>query len=220
MFQALVRLNKLGVTMSPKSINKALDLLGEDFDLPIKNWKGDITAHLENCFKLVQEGCDLETRKEELVQMAAAGADVEEQITAVNASLSSIGEKKQKLVENQPSSFNIVLDNVDLKVLASNMTSDEQNKDFHWCNHNAYMDRVNAAHLADISPIADLQDVPNSSFLPSITDQNLLLSDFTVLVGRVLVENFSAFEIFKDVIPLHMKHKYSEEMKKKTETVR
>ena len=200
-FQALVRLNKLGVTMSPKSINKALDLLGEDFDLPIKNWKGDITAHLENCFKLVQEGCDLETRKEELVQMAAAGADVEEQITAVNASLSSISEEKQKVVENQPSSFNIVLDNVDLKVLASNMTSDEQNKDFH-------MDRVNAAHLADNSPIADLQDVPNSSFLPSFTDQNLLLSDFTVLVGRVLVENFSAFEIFKDVIPLHMKHKY------------
>ncbi|CAH3190162.1 unnamed protein product, partial [Porites evermanni] len=41
---ALLRLNKLDVTMSPKSINKALDLLGEDFDLPIKNWKGDITA--------------------------------------------------------------------------------------------------------------------------------------------------------------------------------
>ena len=42
--KALLRLNKLDVTMSPKSINKALDLLGEDFDLPIKNWKGDITA--------------------------------------------------------------------------------------------------------------------------------------------------------------------------------
>lgn len=181
----------------------------------LKNWKGDITAHLENCFKLVQEGCDLETGKEELVQMAAAGADVQEQITAVNASLSSISEEKQKLVENQPSSFNIVLDNVDIKVLASNMTSDEQNKDFHWCNNNAYMDRVNTAHLADNSPI-----FKNSSFLPSFTDQNLLLSDFTVLVGRVLVENFSAFEIFKDVIPLHMKHKYSEEMKNKTETVR
>ena len=75
LFQALVRLNKLGVTMSPKSINKALDLLGEDFDLPIKNWKGDITAHLEKRSKLVQEGCDLETRKGELVRLAAAGAN-------------------------------------------------------------------------------------------------------------------------------------------------
>ena len=76
LFQALVRLNKLGVTMSPKSINKALDLLRDDFDLPIKNWKGDITAHLEKCSKLVQEGCDLDTRKEELVRLAAVGANV------------------------------------------------------------------------------------------------------------------------------------------------
>ena len=220
MFQALVRLNKLGVTMSPKSINKALDLLGEDFDLPIKSWKGDITAHLEKCSELVQEGCDLETTKEELVQLAAAGANVAEQITAANVSQSSINVEKKKLFENRPSSFNLVLDNVDLKVLASNMTSDDQNKDFHWCNHNAYLDRVNPTHLADDSPIADLEDVPNSTFLPSFNDQNLLLSDFTVLVGRVLVENFSAFEIFKDVIPLHIKHKYSDEMKNKTETVR
>ena len=149
LFQALVRLNKLGVTMSPKSINKALDLLGEDFDLPIKNWKGDITAHLEKCSNLVQEGCDLDTRKEELVRLAAAGANVEEQITAVNVSQSNINVEKQKLFENRPSSFNLVLDNVDLRVLASNMTSDDQNKDFHWCNHNAYMDRVNPTHLPD-----------------------------------------------------------------------
>ena len=75
--------------------------------------------------------------------MAAAGANVEEQITAVNVSQSNINVEKQKLFENRPSSFNLVLDNVDLRVLASNMTSDDQNKDFHWCNHNAYMDRVN-----------------------------------------------------------------------------
>ena len=113
-----------------------------------------------------------------------------------------------------------MLDNVDLRVLASNMTSDDQNKDFHWCNHNAYMDQVNPTHLPDDSPTADLQDVPNSTFLPSFNDRNLLLSDFTVLIGRVLVEHFRAFEIFKDVIPLHIKHKYSDEMKNKTETVR
>ena len=34
------------------------------------------------------------------------------------------------------------------------------------------------------------------------------------------MENFSAFEIFSDVIPLHIKHKYSDEMKNKTETAR
>ena len=38
-------------------------------------------------------------------------------------------------------------------------------------------------------------------------------------MGRVIVENLPAFAIFKDVIPLHIKHKYSGELKKKTETV-
>jgi hypothetical protein len=112
-----------------------------------------------------------------------------------------------------------VIDNVDLRVLASDMTSDNQNKDLHWCNHNAYLDRVNPTHLPDNAPIADLQDVPNSTFLPSLGDHNLLQADFTVLIGRVLVENLPAFNIFKDVIPQHLKHAYSEEMKKKTETV-
>ena len=139
----------------------------------------------------------------------------------MNVSQSNINVEKQKLFENRPSSFNLVLDNVDLRVLASNMTSDDQKfQDFHCYNHSAYMDRVNPTHLPDDSPTADLQDVPNSTFLPSFNDQNLLLSDFTVLIGRVLVEHFSAFEIFKDVIPLHIKHKYSDEMKNKTETVR
>jgi len=39
-------------------------------------------------------------------------------------------------------------------------------------------------------------------------------------VGRVIVENLPAFAIFKDVISLHIKHMYSVELKKKTETVR
>lgn len=68
-------------------------------------------------------------------------------------------------------------------------------------------------------PTANLQALPNIAFLPSLDDQNSLLSDFVVLVGRVIVENLPAFAIFKDVIPLHIKHKYSEELKKKSETV-
>lgn len=75
------------------------------------------------------------------------------------------------------------------------------------------------SNLRNDGPAAYLHDVPNSTFLPSLTDQNSLLSDFTVLIGRVLVENLPAFEIFKDVIPLHIRHKYSDELQNKTETV-
>ena len=218
--QALIRLNKLGIKMSPKSINRILDRLGEDFDKPLQEWKDSITRHFEKYNKTGHEIQKLENTKKELVQSAAAIEDISQQITAMDEHLSNLSAEKRELEELRPTSFSIVLDNVDLRVLASNMTSDDQNKDFHWCNHNAYRDRVNPTHLNDNDPIADLQNVPNSTFLPSLTDQNSLQNDFTVLIGRVLVENVPAFSIFKDVIPLHIKHAYSENMKQKTETVR
>ena len=169
--------------MSPKSINKALDLV--DYDLPLQMWKECSTKFLENSCQLARERRDLETRKEELDQLSATGEDVVDGIRAVDASLSVLQDEEKNLHENRPYSFNIVLDNVDLKLLASDMTSSNQNKDLHWCNHNAYLDRVNPTHLLDNGPVADLHDVPNSTFLPSLTDQNSILSDFTVLIGRV-----------------------------------
>ena len=205
--------------MSPKSINKALDMLGADFDLSLKDWRQNISEYLSKKNQNEQERGELEVRKEELNQLMVAGEAVAEQLEAVELSLSNLVHDAQELEEIRPSSFNVVLDNIDLKVLASDMTSDDQNKDYHWCNHNAYLDRVNPQHISDEAPIADLEGVPNSTFLPGLDDQDSLLTDFTVLVRRVLVEHLPAFEVFKDVVPLHIKHKYSDELKKKTETV-
>ena len=162
--------------MSPKSINKALDLLGVEYDLPLKTWREDISDYLTKQDQITLERRDLEVRKEELNQLTVA-----EQQDAVQSSLSTVIDDAKKLEETRPSSFNVVLDNIDIKVLTSDMTSDEQNKDYHWCNHNAYLDRVNPSHLSDDAPIADLEDVPNSTFLPDVTDQNALLAEFTVL---------------------------------------
>ena len=148
-----------------------------------------------------------------------SGEDVTNQVLEVQAATSDVEKQINQLEEKRPSSFNIVLDNLDLKVLAADMTSDNQNKDYHWCNHNAHLDRVTPLHLENDVPTANLQELPNSAILPSLDDQNSLLSDFVVLVGRVIVENLPAFSIFKDVVPLHIKHKYSAELKKKTETV-
>lgn len=205
--------------MSPKSINKALDLFGVDYDLPFHIWKDNISDHLNKRCQLKQKKKELEVRKYELGQLVDSGEHVDGQLVTVDASLSSLQKEIQTLDKEHPKSFSIVLDNVDIRVLASNMTSDDQNKDYHWCNHNTYLDRVNPTHLPDDTPIADIQDVPNSTFLPSLSDHKSLLSDFVVLISRVLVENLPAFEIFKDVVPFHIQHKYSEVLKNKTETV-
>lgn len=66
--------------MSPKSINKALDLLGVDYNLPLQNWKDDNTKHLEKSCQMTHEVRELEARKEELVQQSAAGEDVDDQL--------------------------------------------------------------------------------------------------------------------------------------------
>ena len=75
--------------------------------------------------------------------------------------------------KERSSSFNIVLDNIDLKVLASDIISDNQNEDYHWCNHNAHLDRVNPVHLENNVPTANLEALPNSVFVPSLDDQNI-----------------------------------------------
>mgnify|MGYP001799182062 FL=1 len=142
--------------MSPKSINKSLELLGEDYDERRKQWKHSSEEDLNRKLKVVPAPCDLVGQQEhDNTEMKSA----------------------------RPPSYNIVLDNLDIRVLAADMTSDNQNKDYHWCNHNAILDRVNPQHLADDSPISDLLEVPNSEFIPSITDHQSLLSDFVVLVG-------------------------------------
>ena len=99
------------------------------------------------------------------------------------------------------------------------MTSEIQNKDHHWCYHNAVFDRVNPVELPDDKPLACILDVPNKVLLPALEDNKNILNDFAVLVLRVFVENLSSFEIFKDCIPVHIKHKYSEEMKRPTDKV-
>ncbi|KAK3716250.1 hypothetical protein QZH41_018051 [Actinostola sp. cb2023] len=121
--------------------------------------------------------------------------------------------------KKRPQSFSLVLDNFDLKVHASDMTSDNQNKDEHWCNHNAVLDRVNPTELEDERSIGEIIDVPNSTFVPSLEEQADITNDFVILIARVFVVHLKAFEIFDVVVPKHIKHKYSENMKEKSKKV-
>ena len=151
--------NKLGVTTSPKTVNTALDLLGDDYDKPLQNWKEQLVDHLKISCQSNKERRKLETRREELDKLdklADEGLNVVDQLTAVDDLMASVNEEKRKIDEQKPSGFSIVLDNLDLRVLASDMTSYNQNKDYHWCNHNAYLDRVNPKTLPDDGPRANL----------------------------------------------------------------
>ena len=61
---------KLGVAMSPKRINTALDLLGDDYDKPLQNWNEQLVDHIKISCQSNEERRKLETRSEELEKPA------------------------------------------------------------------------------------------------------------------------------------------------------
>ena len=113
--------------MPPKSINKALDIIGEDYDLKLHKWKDSISSHMVQKKEAAEEKRRLELRKEELKEQLLLGDDVHNQFNQIQAAVSDVDQKILQIEEERPSSFNIVLDNIDVKVLASDMTSDNQN---------------------------------------------------------------------------------------------
>lgn len=78
---------------------------------------------------------------------------------------------------------------------------------------------MNPVEESDFKPKQSLEDTPNITFVPSLAEQFDILNDLVIIVARVLVEHFKAFEPFKKGVPKHIKHKYWEEMKRKSEKV-
>ena len=116
--------------------------------------------------------------------------------------LLTLKDNLDKLKKQGPSSYCLILDNLDIKIEALDMTSENQSKDHHWCNHNAVFDRVNPVELPDDKPLSCILNVRNKVLLPALEDNKNVFNNFAVLVSRVLVENLSSFEIFKDCIPV------------------
>lgn len=223
--QGFIRLNQLGLSMSPKSINRALDKVGEDFSTKLIQMREQVSDHLQKEGDLKQQRKDLTERvlEQESALKAnkdeTAHEDLTQDIEQSKVALNNLTEQVAQLAKERPSSYCLVLDNLDIRIEAAEVTSENQNKDHHWCNHNAVFDRVNPVEFSDDKPLADILDLPNRDILPSLEDHKKVLNDFVVLVSRVFVEYFSCFEIFNDVVPNHIKHKYSQEMKKPSNKV-
>ncbi|KAK3737425.1 hypothetical protein QZH41_016901 [Actinostola sp. cb2023] len=119
--------------------------------------------------------------------------------------------------ESAGSSFKVVLDNIDLNIRTRDMTAERQNKDIHWVNHSAVMNRV----IPDehFHRVVDLLEIDNIQFLPSLVDHEKIRRDYTHLVERILVEHLPCMQFLQTVCPLHIPHKYSKEMSQKTQKI-
>ena len=79
--------------------------------------------------------------------------------------------------------------------------------------------RVSCWDLDDSKPIRPVQDLPNSSFLPSLEEHANLRADYIILVLRILVKHCNYFKKFSRLVLGHIPHQFSKEMRKETQVV-
>lgn len=99
------------------------------------------------------------------------------------------------------------------------MRNNRQTKSLHFFNVFAVRDRI------DTSMLPETHDIPQSlsyqDFIPTDDDYSILKDNFRILVQRIICQHMLFFkEHFSTVVTAHITHKYSKEMKQKSEIVR
>ena len=88
--------------------------------------------------------------------------------------------------------------------------------DLHLFASNIIKNRVNFFNLPNDTPLRDVKSLPRETFLPNYHELKQYTSTTKVLIGRLFIEYFPKFSIFKNCIPKHIPHKFSDEMAKQS----
>ena len=115
--------------------------------------------------------------------------------------------------------FKIVGDNIDKTVRPRHQTTDSQTQSLHYFNSFAVRDRIDFSSYSDISPSVDIETISMDVLLPTQDDLQGLYASFGIHVARVLTRHLSSLSAFADIVPAHIKHKYSSSMAKKSNVV-
>lgn len=179
-----------------------LDILSMNHDSPLKAAKEQIS---EENLKLKQQTARAIAAAHVCSNTCTEDIMPSQLASQANASV------KEHLKACHPG-FTIAFDNIDLEINRKNMTMSQQNRDIHWVNHEMFVNRVSGNLLLSDGPRCDLSTVQNSNFLPNVLDQQRQWFNYIVLVSRILVQYFDAYEPLRDVCIQHIPHKYSKEM--------
>ena len=71
---------------------------------------------------------------------------------------------------------------------------DAQSKSLHYFNNYGVRSRIDVTNLDDHPGLPDFTSFEADKLLPTKDDDAALLSDFTIIVGRVLRKHFSSFK--------------------------
>lgn len=101
------------------------------------------------------------------------------------------------------------------------MRSDMQKQLLHYFQFCAIKDRLDLSSLSSAMKTnhPTLDDVM-SAIKVSAEEKKSLLSNYIILISRILIDNMSYFHLtFSDLITPHIRHEYSQEMSKESEVV-
>lgn len=183
------RLQTLGICVSHKSALRSIKAMGVNFDAEVINWRDTIGSFLFTS----PDG---------------------------NSSGHTTADTPEK--SQAPSGYIIVGDNIDKNVAPRDMRVDHQVKSLHHFHSYAALNRVHiSSHLWKLSSDAqhDINSIPVSTFLPSVSDCVAFKSNYTILAARIIADDIPFFQHLRKCVPNHILHQHSEEMKKQSVTV-
>ena len=79
-------------------------------------------------------------------------------------------------------------------------------------------DRLDLSGVSNKTPVPDVSAIRLESLLPSTSDENAIVNNFSILIGRVLSKYIPYFDKFK-CLERHIRHDFTDEMSKKSEVV-
>jgi hypothetical protein len=147
-------------------------------------------------------------KKKSLLQRQAA--NIENIILKEKKALEESGEN------NGQASCDIIGDNIDICRTPSQMSIDRKRQTWHWFLLVGLQKRVLRPSLNDKTPIAEINSVDNSTFIPNIDDHKKLDENFTFHISNVLVKYMACFKKYRECIPTHIPHPHLKELSEKS----
>ena len=117
-----------------------------------------------------------------------------------------------KLVQ-EGKTFVFVLDNIDWDVRVHDKRPESQNKSVHAVATSIVFDRVSSNHLLDDGPKKNLANVNLRELLNCTDEEKRCTSErYKIFLGKILCEEFPAFDFLVDVVPTRTPCQYQAEM--------
>ena len=195
-----MRLQSLYDCMSYNSTCTILESLGNRFDEKLYEWKDAVEKGVQK-----EEDLHIKLNNAKSLEDHELAMKITTEISAHQ--------------ETMHSGYSFTGDNVDIRVTPRQMTMNNQTSDIHLFQYVAFKNRVSANHLSNEIPTVACKDIPLTSFLPSVGEQQLLVDELTVLVGHKWASYLPSLKWFDVFLPNHIQHDHMNQTKSKTEKV-